>query len=209
MRRTARLLILLPASLLILGVLIGCGDNEPSDPLDAATLSSSEIMGPHLAMDKEAVDIWGVRKDEKTFQTFLIMNRGDQPLEIGVPRIRAIQGCDVVTTAQQGTTIPPGEVNLLSVLLGRHLESGPHEIAVDIPSNDPNRPITTVVLRFDVSDEAVEPASGPRLLIDKSGINIGVVPLDWPMFERFGLRNIGDETIVLDGIPKIKVLEGC
>ena len=45
--------------------------------------------------------------------------------------------------------------------------------------------------------------------MDKQTIDFGDIPYDWPLYERFTLRNDGDEPLVLEGTLEARVEEGC
>jgi hypothetical protein len=165
--------------------------------------------GPALAFDKLQVDLGTVTRDQEGVQTFLIMNRGDGPLEVGPVDLVVEQGCDQAETVQDSLEVRSGEQVLLPVHLGPHRKLGPHRITVNVASNDPSRPSSTLSLRFDVTEEQQGSESGPRLNVDKKTIHIGDVPYDWPLYELFTLRNDGDAPLVLRGVPVVRVEEGC
>lgn len=164
---------------------------------------------PALAFDKLHADLGTVRSDQEGIQTFLVMNRGSSALEIGTVDIVVEQGCDQVTTTQNAIEIEAGGQALLPVHLGPHLELGPHRLRLNVASNDPSRPSSTLSLSFNVTDSQQRSARGPRLAVDKEFIDIGDVPYDWPMYEQFTLRNTGDAPLDLYGIPIVRVEEGC
>ena len=177
----------------------GCG-GDPGGAPDS---------GPRLAFDKEAVEVGGVVEGREALQTFLAFNRGDEPLRLEPPELTALNGTDLVESVTEEIVIPPGEAAPLPIRLVAIGATGPHEIAVTVPSNDPRRASTGLSIRFDVSEATVGTEAGPRLTVDKKSVDIGTVPYDWPLFEQFIVHNSGDEALVLDGQPSVRTLEGC
>jgi hypothetical protein len=50
---------------------------------------------------------------------------------------------------------------------------------------------------------------GAKLAVDQEKINFGTVPLNKPVKATFKLTNVGDQTLEIDGAPKIEVKAGC
>lgn len=164
---------------------------------------------PVLAFDKLDVDLGTVTRDQEGIQTFLVMNRGDGPLELGPVDIVAEQGCSEAEVMDGKSNVQPGGNVLLPIHLGPHNELGPHRILMKVPSNDPNRPLTTLSISFRVEEGQSAEQTGPSLRVDKEMIDIGAVPYDWPLYEQFTLRNAGNEPLMLNGYALVRVSEGC
>ncbi|MDP2952337.1 MAG: hypothetical protein Q8O76_03360 [Chloroflexota bacterium] len=181
----------------------------PTPPLANPTPSSAARLPPALAVDKLGVELGSVARDQQGIQTFLVTNTGGRPLRAGPVSIRVEQGCPAAESAPGSPEVRPGEVAVLPIKLGPHRQLGPHRLTVDIPSNDPVRPRTTLSLRFDVKEGPPPSGPGPRLRVDKEMIDIGTVPWDWPLYEQFTMGNDGDAPLVLEGVPEVRVEEGC
>ena len=93
--------------------------------------------------------------------------------------------------------------------MGPHRDLGPHRYSLTLESNDPARARKTLSVRFSVTEPSASRMAGPDLVVDKSIIDIGDVPYDWPMYEQFTLRNAGDQPLVLEGAPVVRVEQGC
>lgn len=169
------------------------------------------VMGgdPVLAFDKTKVDLGEVRRTQEGTQTYLVSNRGAGSLRIGPASLRIQEGCDQVSLASDSFNVPAGKTERLTINLGRHRQLGHHRVLIDVPSNDPNRPTTTLSMDFVVVEDPVYSGTGPRLRVDKDRINIGKVPYDWPLYEQFTLHNDGDAPLLLRDVPSIRVEEGC
>ncbi|MBF8267417.1 MAG: hypothetical protein HW388_925 [Dehalococcoidia bacterium] len=196
------LLALVVAGLIALAT--GCSSGSPATPTIASTHGA-----PSLAMDTLQVNLGTVARSQEGMATFLVINQGGMPLQVEGVSIQVEQGCDIAETIEEGYEIQPGEIALLPVTLGKHRELGPHRLLVNVTSNDPLRRVTTASLRFVVVEDEASSGTGPRLRVDKEMIDIGTVPNDWPMYERFTLRNDGDAPLVLEGDLMVRVEEGC
>jgi len=202
MRTSALLLMTLAAAVTLLAA---CSAGEAAESPETVAAPA----GPSIAFDKQVVDLGRVPADIPSVQTFLVLNRGDETLDVDSPQVRVVSGCDTVEAATGAVTIPPDEALPLPVTMGPHTDLGKHEVAVTLASNDPARPSVDLLLRFDVVDGPPAAPSGPRLRVDKTVIDIGAIPFDWPLYEIFTISNDGDEPLVLDGQPVLRLEEGC
>lgn len=202
----ARFLAALTAALALVAGL-GCGSDAavqvPATPTQAAAAT------PVLVLDKLDVDIGTLAADLQTTETFLIGNLGGQDLHFRVVDLQVVEGCDAVRVDTATTTVPSQQVVQLPVVTGPHRDLGAHRYNLTLESNDPTRARRTLSVRFSVAERPVSKVAGPDLVVDKSVINTGEVPYDWPMYERFTLRNAGDRPLVLAGTPVLRVEEGC
>ncbi len=192
----------------LLALAVACGKSSGGGDVPSGSAPSADYSGPALALDKLSVDLGEVSQRQEGFQGFLVINKGDSPLKVGPVTIQVELGCDEAETVKGDTEVQTGEMILLPVKFGPHHEVGPHRILVQLSSNDPVRPLVAVPVSFTVV-EAQQPAGGPRLSVDKESIDIGTVPFDWPLYEQFTLRNVGDAPLVLEGTPVVRVEEGC
>lgn len=205
----AKNVLILPAALL-LAASFACG--SAVGPEENTTPQVRPEPETTITFDKPSVDLGTVMDDQLGVQTFLVGNRGDQALMVGPATIRVEQGCDQVATAMTVTEVFPGELSLLPVQFGRYKVLGPHNIVVAVPSTDLNAPMTELRVVFDVAKGPPQPAAAdlvPRLRVDKSEINAGSIPFDWPLYEEFTLRNDGHVPLVIEHAPSVTVVEGC
>jgi hypothetical protein len=56
---------------------------------------------------------------------------------------------------------------------------------------------------------APQAAGQPRLRVDREQIDFGRVALDKPVKATFKLTNVGDQQLVLAGLPLVEVKKGC
>ena len=159
--------------------------------------------------DKRDVNIGVVPRDQEGIQTFMVLNRGGKPLMVGPATVHVEQGCDAVELDADTTTVQPLNATFLSLQFGKHRQTGPHVVRVDVPSSDLAAPSTSLFVRFDVQEEVPPAVGGPHLSVDKTAIDTGAVPFDWPAYEQFTLRNTGDAALVLEGVPTVRVVRGC
>lgn len=206
----ARPLILWPVTLVLLILGTGCAFRQQATPTPtAAPPVAVSQAGPAIAFDKLGVDLGTLAQDSEAVQTFLVINKGDSLLQVGPVKIEALQGGDALRTATGSTGVKPGSVLLLPVTIGPHQELGPHRLLVSVESNDPDRPVATVSLHYTVAREETAPVAGPRLRVDRETVDAGIIPYDWPLYERFILYNDGDAPLVIEGPPVVRVEEGC
>ena len=162
-----------------------------------------------LAFDKMHVNLGTVQRTQEGTQTFLVMNRGSELLNVGPVEIEVEEGCDQIGIDTGNVSVRPDEVDRLVLTFGKHTELGPHKVYVHVPSNDPDTPSSKLSMSFVVEEDSESVPEGPRLHVDKEFIHAGSVPYDWPLYEEFTLRNVGDAPLVLGGYPKLRVEEGC
>lgn len=184
----------------------GCASGARPTPTPTPRVSSGV---PVLAFDKRQVDLGTVTRDQQGAATFLVMNRGDRPLQVGPVTVQVEQGGEIAESVKENVHVGPGEVFLLPIKLGDHPQLGPYHLLVNVASNDPATPTATLSVDFNVVEAPPPPGTGPRLRVDKEMIDIGPVPYDWPLYEVFTLRNDGDAPLVLQGKPVVRVEEGC
>lgn len=173
--------------------------------------SKKEEAPPKLSFDKEQAALGTVPRDHWGMVTFLAVNRGKGLLKIGPMEITAQQGDATAKVAPGILEVKPDEIGVIGVEFTGHGVAGAHRLSLKVPSNDPQKPVSTLTLTFNVDEKPTPPPerSGPRLRVDKGMVDAGPVPSDHPLYERFLLRNDGDAPLVLQGIPVVKVLDGC
>jgi hypothetical protein len=162
-----------------------------------------------LAFDKTHVNLGTVQRTQEGTQTFLVMNQGSELLNVGPAEIEVEEGCDQIGIATGSVSVGPDEMDRLVLTFGKHTELGPHKVYVHVPSNDPDAPSSKLSMSFVVEEDLESRPKGPRLHVDKEFIHAGSVPYDWPLYEEFTLRNVGDSLLILNGYPKLRVEEGC
>lgn len=192
------------------GLLLACSSSPKATPSPSTSSHPHQVKGaPSLAFDKTAVTLGNVQQDMQGVATFLMLNWGDQLLQAGPATIEVEQGCDVAKAATGTTDVRATEAMLLPITLGPHKQLGPHKLRVRVPSTDPKKPDNTLLVSFNVVEAKAQPGAGPRLRVDKDFVDIGNVPYDWPLYEQFILRNDGDAPLVLQGVPVVRVEDGC
>jgi hypothetical protein len=97
--------------------------------------------GPHLVCDAPAFDFGDVPTGQTVRHTFVLWNRGDQPLEL--PRARADCGCRIEKPPD--AVVPPGASTLLTAAVPLKGLRGPQRRNVLVWSSDPRKPF--LVLR--------------------------------------------------------------
>jgi hypothetical protein len=162
-----------------------------------------------MALDKLDVDVGSLAANDQAVETFLVGNAGRQELRVRVADLRVLEGCDAVEAATEAAAVAAGQLVVLPIVFGPHRDVGPHRYSMTLESNDPARARQTLSVRFTVVDRSPGQVAGPNLLVDKSLVNTGDVPYDWPMYERFTLRNTGDKPLVLEARPTVRVETGC
>ena len=166
---------------------------------------------PKLSFDKEQVSLGTVPRDHWGMVTFLAVNKGEGLLNVGPFVISAQEGTALATVPQGTLSVKPGDSGVIRIEFTGHQATGPHRLSVRVPSNDPLRLLSTLTIQFTVSDQPTPAPErpGPRLRVDKELVDGGSVVSDHPLYERFLLRNDGDAPLVLQGVPLVKVLDGC
>jgi len=198
-RRSWKLLLPAVAVALAAAALACSGDPAKTPPPGAA-----------LAFDKESVQLRGVPADQPVVQTFLLINRGNDVLMVQPPQVGEVTGCDLAFVARDGILVPPGEVVRLPVQIkGHQATEEPHSVEVIVRSNDPERRVATLLVNLEVVDPPSVNNGGPRLSVDKQFVDTGDVPYDSPLYEQFVLRNVGDKPLTLEGLPPVRVEDGC
>ncbi|MBI4310570.1 MAG: hypothetical protein HY681_02220 [Chloroflexi bacterium] len=161
-----------------------------------------------LVFDKRTVHLGNIEQDAQGVATFMALNYGAMPVDVGPSNVKVLQGADGASALQGSLSVLPQEASLVPVNIGPFSRLGPHRFQLDVASSDPGAKNTTLYVDFNVV-EGLEPASGgPRLRIDKQSIDGGNVPYDWPLYEQFTLRNDGDAPLALGGAA-VRVEAGC
>ena len=53
------------------------------------------------------------------------------------------------------------------------------------------------------------PSSGPRVAVDTERIDYGDVAYNTQIRTIFNVKNVGDETLRILGVPQVELIEGC
>ncbi len=175
----------------------------------AACSSPQESSPPALAFDKTLVKLGAMEQDSQAVVTFLAINYGAVPINVGPVAMTAVQGDVAGKSLQEAIRVDPQAVYPVQVRIGPFNELGPHKIQAKVSSTDPMARSSTLTIDLTVVEAPPPPAKGPRLRVDKQLIDSGIVPLDWPAYEQFTLRNDGDAPLVLKGTPVLRVELGC
>lgn len=190
-------------STLVVGIAIGlfaCGEG-PVEP-------TPEPIG--IEFDKQAVTIEGVTEGRDVTQTFLLVNRGEQASIVRAVKVLDSSECDEVKVPESSFFIAPGDSVVISVLMKGHKATElPHTVKLGVQTRSGGVAQTNLDITFQGITDAPTAHSGPRLGIDHESVDIGIIPYDWPMHERFVLVNYGDQPLRFNGTPLIRVLEGC
>ncbi len=162
-----------------------------------------------MALGSIKIDLGNVAQDQRQLATILVINMGSEPLKVDQVDVVAAQGGDEPSTIKTDQEVAPGEASVLPITVGPHKTTGPNQVLVKIKSNDPERPLVTVPINFQVVAAQVSSKSGPRLVVDKDVFDVGIVPYDWPLYAHFILSNNGDAPLVLSEVPLVRIEEGC
>ncbi len=180
--------------------MFACGE-EPVEPV-------AEQFG--LEIDKQTVTIEGALEGRPVTQTFLLVNRGDQASIVSDVSLLDSSECDQVELPRSPFFVPPGDSLLMSVKMKPHSASEtPHNIQIGMKTQEGGDELTKLSINIESIAPAKLSSTGPRLGIDRTSIDIGKIPYNWPMHEQFELFNYGDEPLRFDGTPLIRILEGC
>ena len=172
-------------------------DREAGPPLPAASF------------DKLNVELGTVNRTQDGVEAFLAINHTDAPLRFGPVTVVAEEGCSQVGPDVTTGEIPPHSVAKIGLRFGKHDVLGPHRIRANVPFDDPDKTVGPLSVSFTVKEDPLSPGAGPRLNVDKHEVNTGAVPLDWPLYQQFTLRNDGDAPLILTGDPVLRVEQGC
>ena len=198
------------AAVLALAASAACAAPASDEPAAFSAQVAPAGAGPIIAFDKESVELRSVPLDMDALATFLVINRGDAPLRLGQPQVGAGIGGEAGGVGPEAKfEVAPGRAELLTVNVGRQSEEGLHTFAVTVPTNDPRRPAARLSVHARVMKAPADAGPGPRLRLDKEMIFTGTVPYDWPLYEQFVLYNDGDELLVIESEPHVRVEEGC
>ncbi|MBI4198122.1 MAG: hypothetical protein HY533_03330 [Chloroflexi bacterium] len=162
-----------------------------------------------LAFDKREVDLGSVEMGGQGVATFLAINYGALPVDVGPVVVRALEGEAKASSLQGGVPVNPMKVYPIPIRLGPHTTLGPHRLEAQVTSTDPSAPRTSLILKYNVIEGPPPAVAGPRLRLDKQLIDGGVIPYDWPLYEQFTLRNDGDAPLALAGRPVVRTELGC
>lgn len=181
-------------------VVIACGESSV-EPTQVPT---------GIVFDKQSVTIDGVMEGQEVTQTFLVMNRTLRPVIVKSVEVLDASECDEVLVPQSTFVVPPEGISVLSVRMrGHEASASPHTVSLALKTMDGGDTEDRLAITFRQVTAALEVQSGPRLGVDRNTVDIGDIPYDWPMHEKFVLFNYGDQPLQLDGVPLVRVLEGC
>lgn len=194
---------------LLLALVAACSRATPETASPTSTPAGPARGGPALAFDTLQVDLGSVARDQQGLQTFLVLNQGNELITVGPVTMEVLEGSPAAEPPKGTIDVKPGDAVLLPILFKQHEQLGSHRVQFNVPSTDPKRPMTSLSVRFTVEEDPQPAGPGPRLKVDKEVVDIGAVAQEFPLFQVFTLRNIGDAPLVLDGTPTVRVEEGC
>lgn len=105
-----------------------------------------------LAIEPPRRDLGTLKIDKKYTTQFHLINRGGRSLVI--LRVEASCGCTAVKPAK--TLLPPGTATTLAVTLDTSNKLGPVTKTVDIHTNDPAHPVTTLKMTANVKADKLD-----------------------------------------------------
>lgn len=188
---------------LVVGVsaaLFACGENQVEP--------TPEPIG--IEFDKQSVTIDGVTEGRDVSQTFLIMNRGEQVAIVKNVTVLDASECDQVVIPTSSFVVPAGGISIMSVRMQGHRPStSPHTVSIGVQTERGGATRARLEITLQRVATAVKVQSGPRLGVDHNFTDIGKVPYNVPMHERFEVFNYGDQALHIDGIPLVRTLQGC
>jgi len=127
--------------LLFSGCLLGCQRDKSAQPAAQARPGS-----PIIEFDEHVHDFGVVNQDMLVKHRFVIKNAGRALLTI--QNVRTSCGCTAATVGLEA--IPPGGTSPLEVTLGTRFFSGPDSKTIQVDSNDPHKPTSTLEIKFDI-----------------------------------------------------------
>jgi Protein of unknown function (DUF1573) len=133
-----------PALVVALGlVAFGCADpgRKASSPATEAPPPSP----PRVTVDPEFHDLGVVGFGEQAVAEFVVRNEGGSPLTLAVPQTPRGIAVDGL-----GAPVPPGQSLRLRVNVDTFEANAERQQAVNVTTNDPERPTVTLVARIDV-----------------------------------------------------------
>ncbi len=100
--------------------------------------------GPRAVFDELIHDFGTVTRADVAEYTFVVTNRGDEPLEI-----RGVTTTCACTVVKHPQTVLPGETGELKVALDTDLVNGPLQAKASVYTNDPNDPKIDLTLKIE------------------------------------------------------------
>lgn len=144
-----KLLILLPAILLLASCSAYPSESEPSDA-QPQNNAETPTNGPRISFDRAEHDFGEIpQSGGKVSTAFTIKNTGKADLEIG----QVTTSCSCTSAKIGKNKIPAGNSTILTVTFDPNLHEEPKEKfkrIIFIPSNDPENPENTVVVWVDI-----------------------------------------------------------
>ncbi len=184
----------------VIAVVIACGESSV-EPTKIPT---------GIVFDKQSVTIDGVMEGQDVSQSFLVMNRSLRPVIVKSVEVLDASECDEVLVPQSTFVVPPEGISIISVRMRGHKASAsPHTVSLGLETMDGGDTKDRLTITLQQVTAAPGVQSGPRLGVDHNTVDIGNVPYNWPIHERFVLFNYGDQPLQLDDVPLVRVLEGC
>ncbi|MBI4201664.1 MAG: hypothetical protein HY532_00930 [Chloroflexi bacterium] len=177
--------------------------------LVAVACSSGGGSPPALVFDKTYVRLGYIERGSQATVTFLAINYGALPIDVGPVEVAAVQGEKAGQGLQKAVSLSAGSAFPVPVTIGPFSQLGPYKLNATVTSSDPKAPATELTMEFLVVEGLSQAATGPLLKVDKQLIDAGHVPYDRPLYEQFTLRNDGDAPLTLDGLPLVRTELGC
>lgn len=148
---------------------LGC--RTPPQPIaetenaQALAEQTTAAVGPIAMFDRQSADFGTVATRRQSFEPFLAFNLGDRPLLLGPLTIRAEESCGAPAhVVDEVLYLPPMTGQVVRVVFGQHISNGPHRYSLGVPSNDPARPYSSLLISFGVDDHAQMVATGAKRL---------------------------------------------
>jgi hypothetical protein len=129
-------------ALVLVGSLPACQRDQRAHPGATAARPGR----PAIEFDERVHDFGVVNQDISLEHPFVIKNTGNAVLII--QNVRTSCGCTAATVGL--TTIPPGGSSPLEVSMGTRFFSGPGSKTIQVESNDPLHPTSTLEIRYDI-----------------------------------------------------------
>jgi hypothetical protein len=166
-------------ALLLGGGLFACERSKSAQPAAQARPGS-----PVIEFDERVHDFGVVNQDMFLKHQFVIKNAGSAVLAIR----NVSTSCGCVTATVERKAIPPGGSSPLEVTLGMRFFSGQGNKTLQIDSNDPSHPTSTLEIKYDIQRLLAFEPFFPTLTTKVGGEHVEKLWLEGSLADQAELR---------------------